>query len=130
MRGVESMSGRDSPANTRRWTNVGLMLGQRRRRWANINTTLVQCLVFAGISHYQPVLVNTTQQTRYWTRSIKAMLHSCWATFPTLNHNWLNVWSISLVWCIVFAHLHRDVSQRYTVCQLSAHFFIDIAMTF
>ena len=21
------------PANTRRWANVGLMLGQRRRRW-------------------------------------------------------------------------------------------------
>ena len=36
------------PANTRRWTNVGLMLGQRRRRWANINPTLVQRLVFAG----------------------------------------------------------------------------------
>ena len=25
------------------------MLGQRRRRWASINTTLVQCLVFAGV---------------------------------------------------------------------------------
>ena len=25
------------------------MLGRRRRRWANINPTLVQCLVFAGL---------------------------------------------------------------------------------
>ena len=32
----------------RRWHNVELMLDQRRRRWANINPTLCQCLVFAG----------------------------------------------------------------------------------
>ena len=36
------------PANTRRWTIVGLMLGQRRRRWPNIKTTLAQRLEFAG----------------------------------------------------------------------------------
>ena len=35
-------------ANTRHWTNVGLMLGRRRRRRPNINPTLAQCLVFAG----------------------------------------------------------------------------------
>ena len=34
-------------ANTRRWTNGDLMLAQSRRRWANIKSTLVQCLVFA-----------------------------------------------------------------------------------
>ena len=27
----------DVPASTRHWTNAGLMLGQRRRRWANIS---------------------------------------------------------------------------------------------
>ena len=32
--------------NTGRWINVGLMLGQRRRRWANIKTILAQRLVF------------------------------------------------------------------------------------
>ena len=37
-----------SPANTRCWTNVDLMLAQSRRRWANIKSTLVQGLVFAG----------------------------------------------------------------------------------
>ena len=38
------------PANTRHWTNAGLMLAQRLRRWSNIKTALVQwCLVFAGI---------------------------------------------------------------------------------
>ena len=37
------------PANTRRRPNAELMLGQSRRRWANINPTLGQGLVFAGI---------------------------------------------------------------------------------
>ena len=37
------------PANTRRWPSVGLMLDQRRRRWANINPALGQRPVFAGI---------------------------------------------------------------------------------
>ena len=36
------------PANTRRWNNVDLMLAQRRRRWANIKSTLFHRLVFAG----------------------------------------------------------------------------------
>ena len=57
------------PANTRRWPNVWLMLGQRRRRWArnspplgqrlvflrrwpNITPTLGQRLVFAGMGGY------------------------------------------------------------------------------
>ena len=39
------------PANTTHWSNVGLMLGQRRRRWANIKPTLFQSVVFAGIVH-------------------------------------------------------------------------------
>ena len=34
------------PVNTRSWPNVVLMLGQRRRRWANIETTFGQLLVF------------------------------------------------------------------------------------
>ena len=37
-----------TPANTTLLTNAGLMLGQRRRRWANINPALVQRLVFTG----------------------------------------------------------------------------------
>ena len=37
--------------NTTRWINVDLMLGQRRRRWPNIKSTLFQCVVFAGILH-------------------------------------------------------------------------------
>ena len=49
-----------TPANTRRWSNVGLMLAQRLRRWSNISPTLGQRLVFAG---RRPALVNV------WTTS-------------------------------------------------------------
>ena len=36
------------PANTRHSAKVGLMLDQRRRRWASIKPALDECLVFAG----------------------------------------------------------------------------------
>ena len=35
------------PSNRIHWANVGLMLGQRRRRWPNIKPALAQCIVFA-----------------------------------------------------------------------------------
>ena len=38
----------DHPANMRRCPNVGLLLGQRRRRWANSKPALGQRLMFAG----------------------------------------------------------------------------------
>ena len=38
------------PANTRRSPNAGLMLGQRRRRWANIKLALDKLLAFAGVA--------------------------------------------------------------------------------
>ena len=40
-----------NPANTRRWTNAELMLSHRLRRWANINSALVQRLVLAGLMY-------------------------------------------------------------------------------
>ena len=36
------------PASIRHCTNADLMLGHRLRRWPNIKSALVQCLVFAG----------------------------------------------------------------------------------
>ena len=39
-------------SNTRHLYNTVLMLGQRRRRWAGINTTLYKCLVFFLIYLY------------------------------------------------------------------------------
>ena len=35
-------------AGTRDWTDVGLMLDQRLRRWANIKPALVQPIALAG----------------------------------------------------------------------------------
>ena len=41
-----------NPANQGRyWHNIDLMLGQRRRRWTNINSTLCQYLAHAGCHH-------------------------------------------------------------------------------
>ena len=40
------------PTNTARWANVGLMLGQRRRRWRNIKPTLAQRAVLPGMILY------------------------------------------------------------------------------
>ena len=37
----------NSPANTGHFPNAASMLGQRRRRWANIETALGECPVFA-----------------------------------------------------------------------------------
>ena len=36
------------PASMRRRPNVGILSGQRRRRWANSEPTLCQCLMFPG----------------------------------------------------------------------------------
>ena len=44
-----------------RWANVGLMLGQRRRRCTNIKPILVQRAVPAGlerVNHYRAVLIS------------------------------------------------------------------------
>ena len=38
--------------NMRRRPNVGLLLGQRRRRWGNSKPTLCQRLVFAGYDRF------------------------------------------------------------------------------
>ena len=45
------------PANTTPWTSVCLLLAHRLRRWPNIKTTVVQRLVFAGLSGVVLVVV-------------------------------------------------------------------------
>ena len=39
------------PANTRRWSNVGLLLGHRLRRWPNIKPALIFVGYFGGASN-------------------------------------------------------------------------------
>ena len=48
--GVATHSNMNMTANTGRSLIVVSMLGRRRRRWANIETTLGECPEFAGIS--------------------------------------------------------------------------------
>ena len=71
------------PADTTHWPNVGSLLGQRRRRWANNYPTLGQCLVFSGIPNYQP------QRSSLHTWDVNPMPVYWWAAVcdvgPTLN---------------------------------------------
>ena len=67
------------PAITRRLTSVGLKLGQRRRRWANIKPTLVQRFVFAGIlKHVDYIiwLVGITHKTQSVNAIIRQILYN------------------------------------------------------
>ena len=47
---------RQYPANMRRWHNVGLLLGQRRRRWANSTPTISQRPMFAGYAMHSTII--------------------------------------------------------------------------
>ena len=58
-----------SPADTRRWPNVGSMLGQRRRRWPSIKPTLGQRLVSAGkqkLNVFDERILNLFTSWHYW----------------------------------------------------------------
>ena len=46
-RGVQSCL-HDNPANTKHLYNIYAMLGQRRRRWADVVLMLYKCFLFAG----------------------------------------------------------------------------------
>ena len=37
------------PESTNHWTNAGLLLAQRLRRWPNIKQSPVKCLMFSGV---------------------------------------------------------------------------------
>ena len=52
-------------ANTSHWINAVLMLAQRRGRWDNIKTALVQCLVFAALIILHVYMTSNTQIGSY-----------------------------------------------------------------
>ena len=60
-----------NPANTRRWTDVVFMLGQRRRRWSNMKTTSGQCSHYKKWSAREIGFLNVTSKQ---TRKIKTTL--------------------------------------------------------
>ena len=64
---AEPPGGNNFTASRRRWPNVESMLGQRHRRWTNIDPALCQGLLFAGLSKNRPNLfVVTTQINHFW----------------------------------------------------------------
>ena len=70
------MQGCGSPANTRRWVNAVLTLGQRRRRCPNVKTTLTQRLVLTGSSSpKQNSLLPTDESPARYSNTIIILLH-------------------------------------------------------
>ena len=73
------------PANTRHSSICGSMLGQRRRRWTNIDPPMLK-----GIPAH-PRCLNSSQQTR----DTHPFVDQCWASVvdagPTLIHQWISV---------------------------------------
>ena len=109
-----------NPANTGQSPNAVSKLDQRRRRWANIETVLGKCPVFAGnfianTKHSPNVGTLLGQRRRRWasnvlalgglgqlkyttsqrTQDVKLMLFQCRANVadsgPTLKQHWFNV---------------------------------------
>ena len=54
LRGLAILRDRYFPARTKRWTNVGLLLAHRLRRWPNIKPTLVQRPATVGLGFSNP----------------------------------------------------------------------------
>ena len=54
----------------RSWANVGLLLGQRRRRWANSKPTLVQHLMLARYRDPQLQRNQVSKKTNYDKMSV------------------------------------------------------------
>ena len=61
------------PANTGHSHEAGLMLDQRRRRWANIKPTSGECLVFTGIA-YRPTDVERQKPVAAYLKSKQLLL--------------------------------------------------------
>ena len=75
------------PGNTCRWTNAGLILGQRRRRWANVDPALVQRLVFT-VMDLGPALIQAPSQPARCSAKPKSGLLPlilCWRNVGTTS---------------------------------------------
>ena len=77
--------------NTRRWKTVGIMLGQRRRRWPSIIPAVGRRFVLDGWQHFkwsihQPVSFACPASTK---------LFKCWASVedcgPASKQHWMHV---------------------------------------
>ena len=91
------------PTNTIRWPNAGLMLAQRRRRWANISPALGQRVVFAGIGLRYSKIITTLGQRHFLFSAISPMitlviyhsfLHSVSIRWVSYKYSWVDVGSV------------------------------------
>ena len=89
------------PENTIRWTNVGLLLGQRRRRWANIKPTLGSW--------------DSPTDMRYWTIVGLLLVHRLrrWPNLKQLNN------SISMS-CVCWVQ-HKNALQSVSICTMKSY---------
>ena len=105
------------PGSTKHSANVGSMLGQRRRRWLNIDAILAQYLVFAGhdSSYYIIAHLLTIISTMYMSANILVfaqILIFCWQSSKC---------------CIPLPIMHMEVIKNNNIkCNSIGVLFINI----
>ena len=74
-----------NPANTRRWADVALTSGRRRRRWARIRITLIECFLFdrntAKTKHLYNICTMLGQRRRHCADVVQILCKCfcvCW----------------------------------------------------
>ena len=81
--------------NTTQSAKVSSMLAYRPRRWPNIEPTLSECLVFAGLVYDGTEEGLASAQTSQQTKDIEQMLGQNWPAVydfvPTLSQLWFDV---------------------------------------
>ena len=99
--------------------NVGVMLGQRRRRWTNIRPTLSQCVVFAGIDWWPHV--SMTASYSVWPSILYS--HSALRVYVNLQpHHHYIVNFLCFIW------KHRKNVQMVLVTQHHNVILVSICM--
>ena len=79
------------PANTRRWANAGLMLGQRRRLRPNINPTMVQHLVLTAMCAGNEWLQSIILLLALYTPCIWTVWNDVRARWPWQKPDWAGI---------------------------------------
>ena len=131
---VSSLLARDCPANTRLWTNDGIMFGYRLRRWPNIKPSLFQRLVFAGwlqasVCHYIAG-IGPTLFHRHWSTQFRPLQK------PFCKHRTILVFfdPYPITWCEKWHgydrdcfHSARSVSGSRGISHLKHEFVVNAA---
>ena len=90
-----------TPANTKHWDSVGLLLGQCRWLWTSSKPTLAQCIMLVGIhtvgDEYKPTLIqcllNVRPALRCWPHAWLQLRYS-WGHFVTGDWTGSEIYSL------------------------------------